>query len=141
MSGANDVAEYRRLARKEGLKVIHRPGPCACAEWDFGGFPWWLLKHPDIRLRTRDVHYLDTCRRYLTEVGRQLAPLQVTRGGPIIMVQVENEYGSYGNDRDYVGQVGEVSGLRYLPRQDMPNGRIKEFRVFLSEHQFTGLAK
>lgn len=102
-SGGNDVAEYCRLAQEEGLKVILRPGPYACAEWDFGGFPWWLLKHEDIRLRTRDPRYLDACRRYLLEVGKRLAPLQITRGGPIIMVQVENEYGSYGNDREYIG--------------------------------------
>ena len=102
-TGANDVAEYCRLAHAEGLKVILRPGPYACAEWDFGGFPWWLLKHEEIQLRTRDPVYLDACRNYLIEVGKQLAPLQITRGGPIIMVQVENEYGSYGNDRKYIG--------------------------------------
>lgn len=107
-SGGNDAAEYCRLAHQEGLKVILRPGPYACAEWDFGGFPWWLLKHRDIQLRTRDAAYLAACRRYLRAVGSQLAPLQVTRGGPIIMVQVENEYGSYGNDRDYLGQLRDL---------------------------------
>ncbi len=100
---ANDVAEYCRIAHHEGLKVILRPGPYACAEWDFGGFPWWLLKHENIRLRTRDPVYLDACRRFLHEVGKQLASQQITRGGPIIMVQVENEYGSYGSDRKYIG--------------------------------------
>ena len=102
-TGANDVAEYCRLADEEGLKVILRPGPYACAEWDFGGFPWWLLKNQNIQLRTRDADYLKACRSYLIEVGKQLAPLQITRGGPIIMVQVENEYGSYGDDREYIG--------------------------------------
>ncbi len=107
-TGANDVAEYCRLAHKEGLKVILRPGPYACAEWDFGGFPWWLLKHENIQLRTRDPVYLDACRKYLLAVGEQLAPLQITRGGPIVMVQVENEYGSYGNDREYIGLLRDI---------------------------------
>jgi beta-galactosidase len=100
--GDVDVAEFCRLAQKEGLKVILRPGPYSCAEWDFGGFPWWLLKNPEIKVRTRDAEFLGACKRYVTEVGKHLAPLQVTRGGPIIMVQVENEYGSYGNDKEYI---------------------------------------
>jgi beta-galactosidase len=101
-SGRVDVAEFCRLAQQEGLKVILRPGPYSCAEWDFGGFPWWLLKIADIRVRTQDPRYLEACKRYLLAVGRELAPLQINRGGPIIMVQVENEYGSYGADRQYI---------------------------------------
>jgi beta-galactosidase len=101
-SGDADVAEFCRLAQREGLKVILRPGPYACAEWDFGGFPYWLLKTPDIKLRTRDARYLEACQRYLHAVGKELAPLQITRGGPIIMVQIENEYGSYGDDKEYI---------------------------------------
>jgi beta-galactosidase len=102
-SGSADAAEFCRLAQAEGLKVILRPGPYSCAEWDFGGFPYWLLKTPDIKLRTRDPRYLEACQRYLQAVGKQLAPLQITHGGPIIMVQVENEYGSYGKDKEYLG--------------------------------------
>ncbi len=102
-SGEADVAAFCRLAQAEGLKVILRPGPYSCAEWDFGGFPYWLLKTPDIKLRTQDPRYLAACRKYLEAVGKQLAPLQVNRGGPIIMVQVENEYGSYGSDKQYIG--------------------------------------
>lgn len=98
-----DVADFCKLAQAEGLKVILRPGPYSCAEWDFGGFPYWLLKIPDIKLRTQDPRYLAACQKYLQAVGKQLAPLQITRGGPIIMVQVENEYGSYGSDKEYVG--------------------------------------
>lgn len=100
-----DAAEFCRLAQQEGLHVILRPGPYACAEWEFGGFPWWLLKKQDIQLRSRDPYYLERCRIYLKEVGRVLAPLQISNGGPIIMVQVENEYGSYGNDREYIGNI------------------------------------
>jgi beta-galactosidase len=104
-SGDIDIAEFCRLAQAEGLHVILRPGPYSCAEWDFGGFPWWLLKIPDIKVRTEDPHYLAACRKYLMAVGKELAPLQITRGGPIIMVQVENEYGSFGNDRTYMGII------------------------------------
>ncbi len=104
-SGDADAAEYCRLAQQVGLKVILRPGPYSCAEWDLGGIPWWLLKHDDVKLRSRDPRYLDAAKRYLQRVGRELAPLQITRGGPIIMVQVENEYGSYGNDKEYIREL------------------------------------
>ncbi|RYX86652.1 beta-galactosidase [bacterium] len=104
-SGEADVAEFCRLAKQEGLYVILRPGPYACAEWEFGGFPSWLLKTSDIKLRTRDPRYLAAVRKYLMQVGKQLAPQQVTHGGPILMVQVENEYGSYGSDKEYMGIV------------------------------------
>lgn len=104
-TGGADAAEYCRLAQQEGLHVILRPGPYACAEWEFGGFPYWLLKVPDLKLRTRDPRYLKAVHEYLQQVGKQLAPLQITSGGPIIMVQVENEYGSYGSDKEYMGIV------------------------------------
>lgn len=106
--GQADVAQYCRIAQEEGLWVILRPGPYACAEWDLGGFPSWLLKERDIRLRTRDPRYLEPVRRYLKRVGQELAPLQVSRGGPILMVQVENEYGSYGDDKEYIGAVRDA---------------------------------
>ncbi len=101
-SGQADAANFCRIAQEEGLYVILRPGPYSCAEWEFGGFPWWLLKDKTIRLRTQHPYYLASARNYLLEVGRQLAPLQINRGGNIIMVQVENEYGSFGNDKDYM---------------------------------------
>jgi beta-galactosidase len=98
-----DAAEFCRLAQQEGLWVILRPGPYACAEWEMGGLPWWLLKQPgDNFLRTRDPRFLEPARHWLNEVGRVLGPLQITRGGPILMVQVENEYGYFGRDADYM---------------------------------------
>jgi beta-galactosidase len=106
--GQNDVAAYVRIAQEVGLHVILRPGPYSCAEWEFGGFPWWLLRHEGLELRTRDPLYLEAVRGYLAAVGRQLAPLQVTHGGPILMVQVENEYGSYGSDKEYIGAVRDA---------------------------------
>src|SRR5215831_9431573 len=87
-SGSLDAAAFIRIAQEEGLYVILRPGPYSCAEWEFGGFPWWLLKKKDIRVRTQDSYYLGRCRIYLHEVGRVLAPLQISKGGPIIMTQV-----------------------------------------------------
>jgi beta-galactosidase len=103
--GQADVAEFCRIAQSEGLWVILRPGPYSCAEWEMGGTPWWLLKYDDIQLRSRDPHYLNAAGKYLSEVGRVLGPLQITHGGPIIMVQVENEYGFYGKDTSYVEAI------------------------------------
>jgi beta-galactosidase len=99
-SGQADAAEFCRIAQQEGLWVILRPGPYACAEWDMGGTPWWLLKEDGVKMRSRDPRYLEPAKRYLTEVARMLAPLQITRGGPILMVQVENEYGYLNENAD-----------------------------------------
>jgi len=101
-SGNNDVAEYLREAQQEGLYVILRPGPYVCAEWEFGGFPAWLLKDHNLPLRTTDPRYMAPVKKWLDRLGKELAPLQIANGGPIIAVQVENEYGSYGDDRDYM---------------------------------------
>ena len=104
-TGQADAAEFCRIAQEEGLWVVLRPGPYACAEWEMGGLPWWLLKSPDIRLRSTDTRFIEPAKRYLREVGRVLGDLQVTRGGPILMVQVENEYGFYGKDPGYMGEL------------------------------------
>lgn len=106
--GRSDIAEFCRIAQEEGLWVILRPGPYACAEWEMGGLPWWLLKTEDIKVRSRDPRFLDAARRYFMEVGRELGPLQVTRGGPILMVQAENEYGFYGADSEYMGEIRQA---------------------------------
>jgi len=104
-SGQNDVAEFIREAQQEGLYVILRPGPYVCAEWEFGGFPSWLLKDPQTVVRSRDPKYQVPASRWLHRLGQELAPLQLARGGPIIAVQVENEYGSFGDDREYMEQT------------------------------------
>ena len=101
----NDVAEFCRLAQKNGMYVIVRPGPYVCAEWEMGGLPWWLLKKKDIRLRERDPYFLERVKIFEQKVGEQLAPLTIQNGGPIIMVQVENEYGSYGEDKPYISEI------------------------------------
>jgi len=104
-SGNNNVAEFCRLAQKHGMYVIVRPGPYVCAEWEMGGLPWWLLKKKDIRLREQDPYFMERVKIFEQEVGKQLAPLTIQNGGPIIMVQVENEYGSYGKDKPYVSEI------------------------------------
>jgi len=104
-TGQNDVAEFCRLAQKCGMYVIVRPGPYVCAEWEMGGLPWWLLKKKDIRLRERDPYFMERVKIFEQKVGEQLAPLTIQKGGPIIMVQVENEYGSYGEDKPYVSEI------------------------------------
>lgn len=107
-SGAADAAEFCRLAKEEGLWVILRPGPYSCAEWEMGGLPWWLLKNDGIKLRSTDPKFLEPAKKYLKEVGRVLGPQQITKGGPLLMVQVENEYGSFGNDAKYMGELRQA---------------------------------
>lgn len=107
-TGQNDIAEFCRLAQKNGMYVIVRPGPYVCAEWEMGGLPWWLLKKKDIRLREQDPYFMERVEKFMAKVGEQLAPLTIQRGGPIIMVQVENEYGSYGEDKPYVAAIRDI---------------------------------
>src|SRR5215471_3248160 len=107
-SGNLDVAAFVRTAQEEGLWVIIRPGPYICTEWDFGGLPSWLLATPDMKVRSADPKFLAAADSYIKRVGKQLEPLQITKGGPIIMTQVENEYGSFGKDRTYMTAVKEM---------------------------------
>lgn len=101
-SANNDLAEYCKIAQEEGLWVIIRPGPYVCAEWEFGGYPSWLLKNRDLIVRSQEPHYKKASEAYLKKVASILSPLQAANGGPIILVQLENEYGAYGNDKDYL---------------------------------------
>ena len=95
-SGNLDIAEFVKICQEEGMWVIVRPSPYVCSEWDFGGMPAWLLKEPDMQVRTNDPRFLEATARYLKAVGEQLKDLQVNHGGPIIQIQVENEYGQFG---------------------------------------------
>ena len=117
-SGQNDIAEFCRLAKKNGMYVIVRPGPYVCAEWEMGGLPWWLLKKKDIRLREQDPYFMACVDRFEKKVAEQLAPLTIANGGPIIMVQVENEYGSYGEDKAYVSQIRDTLRKYWNPGGD-----------------------
>ena len=107
-SGQNDLAEFIKLCQANDMKVILRPGPYVCAEWEMGGLPWWLLKKKDIRLRENDPYFLERVDIFQKSVADQVKGLTIADGGPIIMVQVENEYGSYGEDKEYVGNIRDM---------------------------------
>ena len=106
--GQNDLRAFVQLCARNDMKVILRPGPYVCAEWEMGGLPWWLLKKKDIRLRERDPFFLERVDRFQQELAGQVGDLTIAHGGPIIMVQVENEYGSYGTDKPYVSAIRDM---------------------------------
>jgi beta-galactosidase len=131
-SGNNNIAEFVKIAQQEGLWVILRPSPYVCAEWEFGGYPYWLQNEKDLVVRSTEKQYLDEYKKYILEVGKQLAPLQVNHGGNIIMVQVENEYGSYAADKNYLDINRKMfieagfDGLLYTcdPAADVKDGHL-----------------
>ena len=94
-TGERNLAEFLSIAREEGMWVLLRPGPYCCAEWDLGGLPWWLLRTPDIKLRCMDPRYTGPAARYFHELAAVIRPHMACNGGAILMVQLENEYGSY----------------------------------------------
>ncbi|MFE9443633.1 beta-galactosidase [Streptomyces sp. NPDC006602] len=108
LDGLLDLPRFLRLAQAEGLHVLLRPGPYICAEWDDGGLPAWLVSDPDIRLRTSDPRFTDAFDRYLDQLLPPLQPYLAANGGPVIAVQVENEYGAYGDDTAYLQHVEQA---------------------------------
>ncbi len=104
-SGNLDLATYIDEAKAVGLDVYLRPGPYICAEWEFGGLPYWLHKYPEMSLRCYDSKYLEKVSPYLEKVLEIASPRMAEKGGNIVMMQVENEYGSYGNDKQYLEWV------------------------------------
>jgi beta-galactosidase len=103
-TGNRNLTEYIQTAQEEGLFVILRPGPYVCAEWDYGGYPWWLQQNRNLLVRSNGP-FLDSCRIYIQKLAEQLKNLQITYGGPIIMVQVENEFGSYVSQQKNISLV------------------------------------
>lgn len=101
-TGRLDLAAFLRECDEVGLKVLLRPSPYMCSEWDLGGLPSWLLKNPDICLRSSDPAFIEPMTRYLTRLSEEFLPYLSTKGGPVIAVAVENEYGSYGDDMEYL---------------------------------------
>lgn len=101
-SGQNDIAEFLREAQATGLNVILRPGPYVCAEWELGGYPSWLLKDRTLTLRSTDPKYTAAVDTWFSRLSKEVTPLLAKNGGPIIAVQLENEYGSFGDDKSYL---------------------------------------
>ncbi len=96
-----NLREFLKTAQKVGLKVILRPGPYACAEWEFGGYPWWLLNDKDLTIRSGEK-FVEESKKYINRLAEEVKDLQITNGGPIILVQVENEFGSYASQQKEV---------------------------------------
>jgi beta-galactosidase GanA len=107
-SGNHNLAEFFKTVQEEGMWLILRPGPYVCAEWDLGGIPSYLLKIPDIKLRSLDPRFIAAAERYMTKLAEVIKPFLITKGGPILMLQIENEYGSFGNDKNYMKKLKEI---------------------------------
>jgi beta-galactosidase len=133
--GNADLAQFIRDAQQAGLKVLLRAGPYSCAEWEFGGFPAWLMKNPAMReaLRSNQAAFMQPARQWILRLGREVAPLQAGYGGPIIGVQIENEYGDFGANAAYMEdlrkiflQAGFTQSLLYTanPTRGLKNGSI-----------------
>jgi beta-galactosidase len=154
-TGQRDVAEFIGEAQQEGLYVILRPGPYSCGEWDLGGYPAWLLRDRNLKLRSLEPAYQQAASRWMDRLGQELAPLQIDRGGPILAVQVENEYGSFQdakeNDHAYMERArrmvlhaGFTSALLYTAdgAEEMTRGSLPDlpaavdFGTGEAEHSF-----
>ena len=134
-SGNNDLVAFLKLAQEEHLYVLLRAGPYSCAEWEFGGFPAWLLKDPKMAtaLRSNDPAFMVPAERWIKRLGQEVAPLQIENGGPILATQIENEYGNFSNDHAYMAHMRDVfiaagftKSLLYTvdPSKALANGEI-----------------
>ncbi len=155
-TGQLDIAAFIKTAQEEGLYVLLRPGPYVCSEWDEGGLPAWLLADPATVLRSTDPKFMVPAEKFLKRLGQELAPLQATRGGPIIGVQVENEYGSFGKDTQYMEGIRKAivaAGLSEVPLftadgpEELPFGTLPDVQAAINfgpgnaEKAFATLAK
>jgi hypothetical protein len=104
----HNLGDFFKIVQEEGMWLILRPGPYVCAEWGLGGIPSYLLKVPDIKLRCLDPRYMAAAERYMAKLSEVIKPYLITKGGPLLMLQIENEYGSFGNDKNYLLRLKEV---------------------------------
>jgi beta-galactosidase len=113
-TGNHNLAEFIKIVQDEGMWMILIPGPYVGTDWELGGIPPYLLRIPDIRLRSMDPRYMAAAEQYIKRVSEEIKPFLVTRGGPILMLQIENEYGGYVIDKDYLvwlKKVWSVNGI------------------------------
>lgn len=128
-----DIEAYLRLAASLGFWVILRPGPYICAEWDLGGLPSWLLRDPNMKLRTTYPGYTQAVNSFFDKLLKKVVPHQFSKGGPIIALQVENEYGSYAKDDAFMPFMKEALVSRGITellltsddRKGTPHGGVK----------------
>lgn len=104
----HNLAQFIKTVQDEDMWLILRPGPYVCAEWEFGGIPPYLLRIPDIKLRCMDPRYMAAVERYVARLAEEIRPYLITKGGPILMIQIENEYGSFANDRNYLMKLKDL---------------------------------
>jgi beta-galactosidase len=134
-SGNYDLAAFLQLAQSEHLNVLLRAGPYGCAEWEFGGFPAWLLANPRMNtaLRTNDPVFMEPAERWIKRLAQEVASFQIENGGPIIATQIENEYGNFSNDHAYMQHMRDIfvaagfnKSLLYTvdPSKALANGEI-----------------
>lgn len=145
--GNLNLAEFLKLCDEVGLKVMFRPSVYMCSEWDLGGLPYWLLNKNGMAIRTSDPEFMKIVRRYYERLAREFIPYLSTNGGPIIAVAVENEYGSFSDDREYLKQTGDL--LRELgvdvpfytgngfEKKKMQDGSLPEYWTTLDVHELT----
>ncbi|MBV4359230.1 glycoside hydrolase family 35 protein [Pinibacter aurantiacus] len=133
--GNSNISEFVKIAQEEGLWVVLRPSPYVCAEWEFGGYPYWLQDEEGLIVRSKNPKYLEAYKKYILQVGKQLSPYLITHGGNILMVQIENEYGSYGSDKEYLAineklfREAGFDGILYTcdPAKDVEKGYLPGF--------------
>ena len=155
-SGNLDIAAYIRLAQEEGLMVNLRPGPYVCAEWDGGGLPSWQFPTPDITARSTDPRYMEPVKGWMKRLGQELTPLLIDKGGPIILTQIENEYGAFGSDQAYLaaqqqalrdagfsGMLYTADPAEYFAKGSVPGvvGGINFGTKYVAENEFANRAK
>lgn len=116
--GERDLAKFLALCQKHDMWVILRPGPYVCAEWEMGGLPWWLLKKENMELRSQNEDFMQAVGRFQRRLAQELSPFMMKNGGNILMVQVENEFGSYGQDKAYMSALRDT--LRSVGWEDTP---------------------
>ena len=107
-AGQNDLAEYLRITQQEGRYVLLRPGPYVCAEREFGGYPAWLLKDRSTVVRPLDPKFMEPAALWFEHLGAVAKPFLLANDGPIIAIQVENEYGSFGKDHEYMQAIRQM---------------------------------